>query len=74
MGLRDKLLGKVKDKFKENFHKKLVEIRDGSAWFLLHPWERDFIEGKLNKGWRQWTNEESIELSQLMVDISKRLG
>ena len=42
-------------------------------WAFVHPWERKFVEEKLEKDWSQWTHEETRELLQLMVDVGKRI-
>jgi len=50
-----------------------VFVKDGQAWVFVHPWERRFVDEKLNQGWEGWTDEEERQLLELMREVGERM-
>lgn len=63
----------LENRLKKSIYNRWVKVREGVEWAFVHPWEKKFVEQKLEKGWSQWTSEETRELTQLMFDLGKRV-
>lgn len=63
----------LQNRLKKSIYNRWVKVREGVEWALVHPWERKFVEEMLQKGWSQWTHEETRELLDLMTDVGKRI-
>lgn len=49
------------------------KVRQSSAWPFVHPWERKFVEEKLEKGWEVWSVKEARELVELLIVVGRRM-
>ncbi len=51
---------------------KWAKIRESPEWVFVHPWERRFVNEKLDQGWEAWSDEDVRVLSALIFEIGKR--